>query len=193
MSQSQKKPSSKSSTVSESDDPRTKWVIVELSSTAEHEMDMPTITRAARRILGRPNAEVFIPAVDSRVREDSQILVYMDGYAFVRFEPGVNYLKLRDTNYFRDVLCTPGRGPRGVPAYSLLDDSQLNPMREGMEVIGKTEFKVGDHVKVTQGENKNLPGYVSDILEDGRILVSARLRSKPLILPYPTSYLQKIP
>jgi hypothetical protein len=177
--------------VDSSDSPRPKWVIVELSSNGEHGMDPAILIRAARRILGRPNIDVFVPAVSSKIRSDSQILIYMEGYIFIRYEDGVHYLKLRDTNYFREVLCNPGTS-KGGPVYSLIDDDKLNPMRDGLEAIGNTPFEVDDRVKIIRGENKNLPGYVVDILEDGRVVVSARLLSKPLIAPYPASYLEKI-
>lgn len=166
-------------------------MVVELSSTGEHELSIPSIVRSARRILGRPDIEVFVPAVSSKVRSDSQVLVYMDGYIFVRYEPGVNYLRLRDNGMFRDVLCSPAKIKGQEPAYALIGDSQLDPLRTGMESLGKASFKVGDRVRIVRGENRNLTGYVCDV-GDGLIFISAGLRSKPLILPYPTSYLEKI-
>lgn len=165
---------------------------VELSSTGEQEMNPPILAKSVRRILKRPDIDVFIPAVSSKVRSDSQVLVYMDGYVFVRYEDGIPYLKLRDTTYFRDVLRLPGRGASGGPTYALIDDSKLDTLREGLEVIGNASFKIGDRVRVMRGENKNLTGFVTDVHDDGQVIVSARLRSKPLLVPYPSSYLEKI-
>lgn len=167
-----------------------KWVVVGLSATAEHDVNLQILAKSVHRILGRRDLEVFIPAVSRDIRSDSQIFVYMDGYLFVEYNPDVNYMKLSDTTYFSDVLCNSSR--KTGPIYSLLDDSELDPVREGLESVGDTELSVNDRVRVTRGENKNLTGTVCAIQDDGQILISTGLRSKPLILPYPSSFLEKV-
>lgn len=164
-------------------------MVVELSSAGEQGLDIAGITQAARRLLRQPDIEVFIPALCSNVRADSQILVYMDGYVFIEFRPDVNYLRLRDTSFFRDVLCNSSRGP--IPAYSLLDDSQLEPMRQGMESIKRNPFKPDDEVRVKSGSFKGLRCIVVDV--DGETVnVRMNYRSKPLILAYTSTYLEHV-
>ena len=98
--------------------PPPKWVVVQLSSLGEREKNIDLIKRAVKHLLGP--VEMFIPAIVQKVREESHTMVYMDGYVFVRFQEGMNYLKLQDTTYFKSVLCASSGG--GRKSYCLLDD-----------------------------------------------------------------------
>lgn len=108
---------------------------------------------------------------------------------FVRYEEGVPYLRLQDTTYFSSVLCTGGsRNPK----YSLLDDSKLDSLRQGMNDLKHTSFKVGDRVKVIEGNYKNLIGRVSIVLDEERsVQIAVDLASKKLLMDFPTTYLVK--
>jgi transcription antitermination factor NusG len=168
-----------------------KWVVVELSSAGEQESEtnVPVLENSIRRILRRPDIGIFVPALSTKVRKESQTLVYMDGYVFIEFKPDVSYLKLRDTTYFREVLCTTNRG--SSPIYSLVDDSQLNPLRQGIKEIQEVRFAVGDPVVVKSGTYKNMRGIVVGV--DGDMIdVKAILKSKALILGYRSTYLEKL-
>lgn len=169
-----------------------RWVIVELSSTGEKETDVLSIKSAVCRILRRNDLEVFIPAISQGVRNDSQTLFFMDGYIFVEYHSGVSYLKLRDTSFFRDVLCTSSRDAN--PSFSLLSDVELEPMRAGTESLKSVSFKIGDQVRVITGTYKNLRGEVSLVYDDGKnVQVTVNhLRSKRgLLVDFPSTYLER--
>jgi hypothetical protein len=115
-------------------------------------------------------------------------MFYMEGYAFVRYDEGVPYLRLQETTYFRSVLCQPG--PRHKPRFSLLEDRALDPMRDGLRSIKFSEFSVDDDVKIVKGNYKNLPARVSMIYEDGEtVQVYVDLRSKKILMDFPSTYL----
>ena len=135
---------------------------------------------------------MFIPAISQKVRDDSQTLFFMEGYVFFRYIRGTPYLKLRDTTYFSDVL-TDSQRNGGEPQYSLLDDSKLNLMRQGMDELRVGEFVVGDDVKIIEGNFKNLKGQVSVVYDQKQVVqVSVVLRSKMVLMDFPSTYLQKI-
>lgn len=170
-----------------------KWVIVQLSSNGEREKNIPTIIRAARQILGNKNIEVCVPAVSQKVRDDSHTMFYWDGYVFVEYIVGISYLKLNETTFFQSVLCQPGSGSGRQRAFSFLHDSDLEPMKRGLENMKLGSFKEEDEVKIIKGQFKNLIGRVSFIHEGGEnVQVYVGLRSKQVLLDFPASYLVKI-
>lgn len=165
-----------------------KWVVVQLSPTGEKEKDLSILERSVRRYLGK--LEVFVPATKQitkdGVRDDSSTMFYMDGYIFVEFVEGINYGKLTDTTYFLSVLTTNRK-------YHLLDDSVLSPMRAGVQQLKIRSFQKGDFVKVIHGSFKNLVGSVVMIDDVGeKVTVSSNTSSKPVLMEYHASYLQKI-
>jgi hypothetical protein len=164
-----------------------KWVVVELTHSGEQEKDSRTLTRAIHRMLGRP-LNVFVPSLSTDVREDSQILVYMDGYIFIEYQEGVQYMRLRDTSYFNEVLCA-SRG--SAPVYSLIEDDQLNGIKKDMESIRNVEFELDDPVVVKSGTNRGMRGVVMDVQGD-EITVKHPTRSKPCLLSYKSTYLTKV-
>jgi len=175
--------------------PVSKWVCVELSSNGEKEKNIPVIIRSVRQLLGKPGIEVFVPAVSERVRGESQTMVYMDGYVFVKFDDGIPYMKLQDTTFFKSVLCTTivVNGQRKYK-YSLLEDKDLDPMRDGVKSLrlGQEEYSVGHRVKVIKGDYKNLPGEISEVYDGETVQVSIQLRSKLVLIDFPVSFLSRI-
>lgn len=166
-----------------------KWVIVQLTPAGEREFRIPVLKKAVCRILKR-ELEVFVPAISQSVREDSQTIAFMEGYIFIEYVPGVSYLKLQDTTFFSVILCNSQRGG-GEPHYSLLDDSQLDPLRQGMDSMKYGDFQIGDRVRVVKGSYKNLIGRVTLIMKDGQnVQISADLLSKNLLMAFPTTYLE---
>lgn len=163
------------------------WVVVELTHAGEQEKDSRTLTRAIHRILGRPLG-VFVPSLSTDVRSDSQILVYMDGYIFIEYQEGVQYMRLRDTSYFNEVMCA-SRG--NSPVYSLINDDEINGIKKNMESIRNVEFELDDHVVVKSGTNRGMRGIVMDVQGD-EITVKHPTRSKPCLLSYKSTYLTKV-
>lgn len=161
-------------------------MVVELTHAGEQEKDSDVLTRAVHRILRAP-LSVFVPSLSTDVREDSQILVYMDGYIFIEHVEGVQYMRLRDTSYFNEVLCS-SRG--NSPVYALVEDEKLNGIKKDMESVRAVEFAVDDPVRVKSGTNRGLRGIVIGVSED-IISVKHLTRSKPVLADYPTTYLEK--
>jgi len=167
-----------------------KWVIIQLTPAGERETRIPILKKAICRILKR-ELDVFVPAISQQVREDSQTIAFMEGYIFVEYVDDISYLKLQDTTFFSVVLCNSQRA--GMPQYSLLDDDQLNPLRQGMDDLKYGDFQEGDRVKITKGSYKNLIGRITLMLDDGQnAQVSADLLSKHLLMAFPTTYLEKV-
>lgn len=166
-----------------------KWVIVQLTPAGEKEKDLSVFSRSVQRYLRKP-LEVFVPAVSQKVRQESRTTFYMDGYIFVLYEPGVNYLKLQDTPLFSCVLRAP---VRKQVVYHLLDDEKLNGMRAGMNAMRVHKLNMDDQVQVMHGVYKKLNGTISYISDDGEhAQVYINLRSKKLLIDFPSSYLKKI-
>lgn len=174
--------------------PPSKWVVVQLSSLGEREKNIPIIVRSARQILGVKDLEVFVPAISQKVRDESQTLFYMDGYVFIKYAEGVQYMKLQETTYFNTVLCKPSfvNGER-KRAYAMLEDKDLEPMKRGMETLRIGEFSEDDDVKIVKGSFKGLPGKVSFVHDGGEhVQVYVGLRSKQVLMDFPASYLVKL-
>jgi len=168
-----------------------RWVIVELSLNGEREGDVNVIRSVARKILRSRDIRVFVPAVSQKVRDESQTLFFMDGYIFIEYRPGIPYLSLRDTVFFRDVLCNSTRSPNKEPSYSLLTDADLEIMRSGMQEMKRRSFRVGDSIRVMVGSYKNLRGEISVVYDEQSVQVSvSHLSSKRVLIDFPTTYLE---
>jgi len=166
-----------------------KWVVVGLSSSGERETSIKTISDTVRRMLGR-DLEVFIPAVSKKARDESHTSFYMDGYIFIQYQEGVSYIKLQDMAFFGQVLCA---GRAGNMTYSLVDDFILDPLRKGVKDLGTCKFTLNDPVRVVKGEFRNLRGIVRTVYEGGEVVqVDVSQRSKPMLIDFPTIYLQKV-
>jgi transcription antitermination factor NusG len=169
---------------------RPKWVVVQLTSFAERERNVEAIKRAAKRILG--DVEVLVPAVQEKAREEELTTFYMDGYIFIKYQEKINYMKLSDTPYFKTVLINPPRSGNSNP-YQLIDDKILNPVRSGMKEITKSSFKVAQRVQVIKGTYKNMDGVVVAVFpEKDQVQIRVPLRSKPLLVNFPASFLEKM-
>lgn len=161
-------------------------MIVQLSPLGEKEKDLRLLSRSACHILGK-NLEVFVPAVSQAARGDSVTTFYMDGYIFVRHEPGVPYSNLADTSYFSSVLTGPGG------RFALLKDEDLDSMRDGLDQLQTIRLSEGDMVKVVEGKYKNLTGRISCVYDDTRVVQLAfEKRSKKMLIDFPATYLKKM-
>jgi len=163
-----------------------KWVVLQLSSSGEHEKSISVLEKSVLRIL-RQQVSIFIPAANQKARDDTNVQFIMDGYIFVEYKPEVPYNRLIGTTYFETVLSNSRR------QYQLVTDAEILPIRRGVEKLKKSGLNVGDHIKVAKGSFKNLVGYVSSVYDDGEnVQVSVGLVSKPLLIDYPASYLVKL-
>ncbi len=170
-----------------------KWVVVQLTPLGEREKNLAQIKRSVKQILGI-ELDVFVPAINQKVRDESLTTWFSEGYVFVKYVPSVSYHKLAETNYFNAVLSSMSNvnGER-KRVYSLLDDKELAPMRVGMQDLKVGEFVVEQDVKIVKGTYKGLPAKVSMVYEGGEnVQVYFHLRSKKLFMDFPSSYLQKI-
>lgn len=188
-----KEPKAKASPVIVPIDPTLprRWVIVQLTSNGEREKNIASIVKAARQLLGRKDVEVCVPAVSQKVRDDSHTMFYWDGYVFIEFVEGLSYMKLQDTTYFQAVLCQPIQNRQRK--YSFLRDEELEPMRAGLQALKFGEFQEDNEVKIIKGQFKNLIGTVSFVDDAGEnVQVFVGLRSKKILMDFPSSYLVKI-
>lgn len=162
------------------------WVIVALSQNAEKEKNIHVFKKSVKRHVGK-DLEVFVPAASLSARGDSTIMFYMEGYIFVEYVTGINYMKLNETNLFSAVLSRPGVG------LSLISDTEIEPLREGVKSMKKGIFQKDDEVKVIKGSFKNLTGRISEVYDGGEsVQINIGLLSKPLLIDYPSSYLVKV-
>lgn len=173
-----------------------KWVIVELSHAGEKEKDLNSIRRSARKILKSKDIDIFIPAITQVVREESHILAYMEGYIFILYDESISYLRLQETVYFKSVLTRPVvyNRYRNRQILSLLSDRELNPMRDGVERLNVRDFSPGEQIKIIKGNYRNLKAEVIQVYEDKKLVqVYVSLKSKQILLDFPSSYLERIP
>ncbi len=134
-----------------------------------------------------------VPAVSQKVREDSHTMFFWDGYIFVAHIEGLPYLRMNETTYFQNVLVKPGIVKGKQRSFSFLDDSELEPMRRGLEQMKMGQFQEDDEVKIIKGEYKNLVGVISCVYEDGEsVQVYIALRSKKILMDFPASCLVRI-
>lgn len=163
-----------------------KWVVVSLSPNAEKEKNINIFARSVKRHLGK-DLEVFVPAANLSAREDTTLQFYMDGYIFIEYVQGVNYMKLNETNLFSFVLSKPSTG------ICLVSDADILPMREGVKTMRVGSFVKNDEVKVVKGSFKNLTGRVSEVYDGGEFVqIDIGLLSKPMLIDYPANYLVKV-
>lgn len=165
-----------------------KWVVVQLSPAGEREKNVSILERSVHRFLGK--LMVFVPAAcqsaKDEVRNDSHTMFYMEGYIFVEFRENINYGKLSDTTYFDSVLSNKTQ-------LFLLDDSQVAPLRKGVEELKVGDFSVGDSVRVIRGSFKNLIGKIHCVYSGGEaVQVDLKLSSKPMLIDFPSGSIQKV-
>lgn len=162
--------------------------MVALSSNGERETNLDAIKQSACRLLKNHQIDIFIPAVSQTVRGESETIFYMNGYVFIKYREEIPYLKLRETTYFNDILCSfANRKIR----YKLLDDVELEKIRQGVNDLKFSEFQVGDEVMVTKGNFINLPGKVSYIYSEETLQIAIVLRSKQALMDFPSTYIRK--
>lgn len=162
--------------------------MVSLSPTGERETNLKAIRNAACRILKNQTLEVYIPAISQTVRGESETMFYMQGYIFIKYKPDISFLKLRETQYFTDILCSISQ--RRIN-YKFLSNDELEKIRNGVNNLRLSEFKEGDEIYITKGDFKNLPGKINCVYNSEQVQVLIELRSKVLLVDSPSIYIQK--
>lgn len=177
------KPASKKQQINSS-----KWVAVQLSALGEREKNPVNIENLIHRCLGK-TVETFIPSVSLKRQDESQTLCYMEGYIFVGYHDGIDYLRLLNIPLFKDVLHTIRSG---VVTYNLIENAVLNPVRDGIENMQHAEFKIDTPVRISKGTFKNLLGTVSQVYDANTVQVFVNLKSKQMLIDFPASYLENL-
>lgn len=160
------------------------WVVVELTPRGEREP--PDVVRQqARRLLGK--AEVYIPAVETRIGDDTSIHYLINGYAFIKKErPDRDYLKLEDTRLFQSVL----KNGKGI---AVVDSSYIEAMKEKARAEINQGIGVGDIVLICSGPYKAIEASViTELPEEELVQVFIELRSKQSIVTLPRSALKVV-
>lgn len=160
------------------------WVVVELTPRGEKEPP-DAVRQAARRLLGK--ADVYIPAVETRIGDDTSIHYLINGYAFIKKErPDRDYLRLEETRLFQSVL----RKGRGV---AVVDSSYIEAMKEKARAEINQGIGVGDTVLICSGPYKAIEASViTEIPEERAVQVFIELRSKQSIVTLPRSVLKVV-
>lgn len=164
------------------------WVVLELTPKGETE-NPDVIRKSITRVLR--GAEVYIPAVVTKVGEETVIHYLMYGYAFVRKDrPDRDYFRLDGGRFVHAALAAPspsGQKVGTVPA-SYIEEMQEKVRAEANQGIG-----VGDTVRICSGPYRNIEATViTEIPEEKKVQVYVQLRSKQSILTLPRSVLEVI-
>lgn len=158
--------------------------MVELTPRGEREP--PDVVRqSARRLLGK--AEVYIPAVETKIGDDTSIHYLINGYAFIRKErPDRDYLKLEDTRLFQSVL----KDGKGI---AVVDSSYIESMKEKARAEINQGIGVGDIVLICSGPYKAIEASViTELPDEEKVQVFIELRSKQSIVTLPRSALKVV-
>ena len=152
------------------------WVIVELSLRAEGE-DPDVIKRVIAHIIR--GAEVFIPAVVTKVGKDRVVHYLVDGYAFIRKDrPSEVYKKLEGSTYVHSMLYHKAKGDLAT-----VNTAEINRLRMLVLDAADQGIGVGDTVTITAGPYKEIPAIViEDMPELSMVQVYVKLLSKETIL-----------
>lgn len=170
-----------------------KWVCIELTLAGEKEKRLHLLVKSVNQILRTTLLEVFIPAITQKVRDESSVLAYMEGYIFAEYKEILNYMRLQETNYFKLVLMRPSyEGRRKKMVYSLLTDMDMVSLRKGVDSLNSGNFKPGDIARVIKGNFKGLNAEVIEVIDESIIQVYVDLKSKKTILDFPPTYLVKV-
>lgn len=170
------------------DDSRS-WVVLELSSRADGE-DPDVICHAIQSSL--KGAEVFLPSVVTQVGDDRVVHCLVDGYAFVRrgVYPVNAVLRLENTRYVDAVLVDPSHGRKKL---AVVQDADIDRMRQQITVESDQGICVGDTVTVISGNYRNIEAtVVEDLAELDQVQVFIKLRSKQSIVTLPRSFLRVV-
>lgn len=163
------------------------WVVLVLSPRSEGE-DPDVIRKSIQHSI--KGAEVFVPAVITKVGDDRVFHYLVEGYAFIRkVLPDSAYLKLENTRFVQGVLSMSGVGrARKVATVGAAD---IENFRKQIREEVDQGIAVGDKVLITTGAYRNIEASViEEIPEQGVVQVFVRLRSKQSIVTIPRSGLR---
>lgn len=163
------------------------WVVLELNPRSEGE-DPEIIRRSIQHSVR--GAEVFVPAVVTKVGEDRVFHYLVEGYAFVKKTlPDSAYLKLENTRFVQGVLSASGIGR--ARKLATVKASDIENFRQQIREEVDQGIAVGDKVLITIGAYRNIEASViEEIPEQAVVQVFVRLRSKQSIVTVPRSGLR---
>jgi len=164
------------------------WVVLEL--TVRGDKENPEEVRAAIQ-KSLSGCEVYIPAIETQVGDDSIVHYLVKGYAFARYDrEDKQYFRLENTKYVNTVLTTPGKERRKVAP---VEHSYIETMQDKIRAEVNQGIGVGDTVRICTGPYKNITAQViTEIPEERQVQVFVQLRSKEAILLLPRSGLEVI-
>lgn len=165
-----------------------KWVVIELTSKGDKE-NPDEVRRALQKVLR--GADVYIPAVETQIGDDTVVHYLMRGYAFIQhtFEDRL-YFRLENTKYVQMVLMAPG-STLSNRKVATVENSYIEDMQEKIRAEVNQGIGVGDTVRICSGPYKNITAKViTEIPEEKQVQVHVQLRSKEAILTLPRSVLE---
>lgn len=167
-----------------------KWVVIELTSKGDKE-NPDEVCKALQKVLR--GADVYIPAVETQIGDDTVVHYLMRGYAFIKhtFEDRL-YFRLENTKYVQMVLAAPGSSLSNRKV-ATVENSYIEDMQEKIRAEVNQGIGVGDTVRICSGPYKNITAKViTEIPEEKQVQVHVQLRSKEAILTLPRSVLEVV-
>lgn len=163
------------------------WIVLELNPRSEGE-DPAVIRKSIQHSV--KGAEVFVPAIVTKVGDDKVVHYLVEGYAFVRRTlSDAAYLKLENTRFVQGVLTVSGSGRSRKLA--TVPPSAIENFRRQIRSETDQGIAVGDKVLITTGAYRNIEASViEEIPEQQMVQVFVRLRSKQTIVTIPRSGLK---
>ena len=164
----------------------TEWLIVELTPRGEKEPPEVLRTAASRALRG---AEVYVPAVETRIGDDKAVHFLMSGYIFVQRDgrSDKEYKRHFENTRLFNSLLTKGR------QLATVESSYIEDMKEKAKAEVNQGIGVGDTIEICSGPYKHIEATViTEIPEEKSVQVYVELRSKQSILTLPRSVLKVV-
>jgi 5'-3' exonuclease/transcription antitermination factor NusG len=165
-------------------------VVLQLTSKGDKENPVEVRRAIVKSLRG---ADVYIPAVETQIGDDTVTHYLVKGYAFIRhtFEDRA-YFKLDNTRYVEAVLPAPG-STASRRKVATVENSYIESMQEKIRVEVNQGICVGDTVRICSGPYKHITAKViTEIPEEKQVQVHVQLRSKEAILTLPRSVLDVV-
>ncbi len=164
------------------------WVIVQLSPNGEKELNPDNIAVSVRKKVSKRDIQVYVPCMFIKTRKEVHTRPYIEGYIFVEYRQGVQYNKMRDSYYFKDVMSYESGKKKKL---RLVGDDVINKIKDSIKMMEPEKFNVGDEVVVLSGKFTNLRGVVHEVCGTEKVTIFVKLRSKSVYIEYPPSFLKK--
>lgn len=167
------------------------WVAIEITHQGEVKIEDKSLEATLRRDLEVDSSfPIFIPALIYSKNKKNVIIRLMDGYVFVASGlPEVAYFGLERKPYVAKVMSTKGK--HGMRVLVVIDDDQIQSMRQQLHEQIAVKITVDDIVRITDGLYKSLEGLVIGTVGD-QAIIEIKLRSLVTVTAIPKALLEVV-